>query len=140
MSYDSKQMMKKISIIAPCYNEVDNIEIFYEKLKKIFEDHLKNYIYEIIIVDDCSKDGSIEVLKKLSLIDKNLKVILNNRNYGVFQSTFNAIKYATGDSLIPMMPVDMQDTPEVMVDFVRNWEQGFDVVYGIKKKEMKILF
>ena len=134
MSYDSKQMMKKISIIAPCYNEVDNIEIFYEKLKKIFEDHLKNYIYEIIIVDDCSKDGSIEVLKKLSLIDKNLKVILNNRNYGVFQSTFNAIKYATGDSLIPMMPVDMQDTPEVMVDFVRNWEQGFDVVYGIKKK------
>ena len=126
--------MKKISIIAPCYNEVDNIEVFYKKIQNIFKESLKNYDYELIIVDDCSNDGSIEILKKISEKDKNLKVILNNTNYGVFRSTFNAIKYATGDSLIPMLPVDMQDTPELMVEFVKYWEQGFEVVYGIKKK------
>lgn len=126
--------MKKISIIAPCYNEVDNIEVFYKKIQNIFKESLKNYDYELIIVDDCSNDGSIEILKKISENDKNLKVILNNTNYGVFRSTFNAIKYATGDSLIPMLPVDMQDTPELMVEFVKYWEQGYEVVYGIKKK------
>ncbi len=126
--------MKKISIIAPCYNEADNVEVFYKKIHKIFEEKLNKYDYELIIVDDCSDDGSIDILRKISNGDRKIKVILNNTNYGVFQSTFNAIKYATGDALIPMLPVDMQDTPELMVDFVKYWEQGFDVVYGIKKK------
>lgn len=126
--------MKKISIIAPCYNEVNNIEVFYKKIHKIFEEKLSTYDYELIIVDDCSDDGSVDVLRKISHEDQKIKVILNNTNYGVFQSTFNAIKYSTGDALIPMLPVDMQDTPELIIEFVKYWEQGFEVVYGIKKK------
>ena len=127
-------MSKQISIIAPCFNERDNIQVFYEKIKNIFEKKLKDYDYELIVVDDYSKDGSTEILEKIAEIDNKFKVIFNSRNYGVHISTFNAIKYAKGDALIPMLPVDMQDTPEIIVDFIKKWEEGFDIVYGIKKK------
>ena len=127
-------MNKIISIIAPCFNEKDNIYLFYKRVKSIFNDKLKNYEYEVIVVDDCSNDGSIEILEEIAKKDKNFKVILNSRNYGVQVSTFNAIKYVNGDALIPMLPVDMQDTPELIVDFIKKWEEGFDIVYGIKKK------
>jgi len=132
--------MKKISIISPCFNEVDNIMIFYQRIQKIFKNHLNHYDLELIIVDDCSNDGSIEILKNLAINDEKLKVVINNTNYGVFISTFNAIKYVTGDSLIPMLPVDMQDTPEIIIDFVKHWESGYDVVYGIKKKRDENFF
>ena len=94
---------------------------------------MKNYSLELIIVDNDSTDKSIEILKDLTAKDKSLKVILNNVNYGLWRSTFNAIEYATGDALVPMLPVDMQDPPELLTDFVKKWEEGFDVVYGIKK-------
>ena len=94
----------------------------------------------MIVVDDYSKDGSTEILEKIAEIDNKFKVIFNSRNYGVHISTFNAIKYAKGDALIPMLPVDMQDTPEIIVDFIKKWEEGFDIVYGIKKKERRKFF
>lgn len=125
--------MKKISIIAPCYNEEENLKKFYSKIKEIFDQKLKHYSLELIIVDNDSTDKSIEILKDLTAKDKSLKVILNNVNYGLWRSTFNAIEYATGDALVPMLPVDMQDPPELLTDFVKKWEEGFDVVYGIKK-------
>ncbi|WP_440649157.1 glycosyltransferase family 2 protein [Candidatus Pelagibacter sp. HIMB1521] len=127
-------MNKIITIISPCYNERDNIKIFYNKIQEIFNTRLKNYNYELIIVDDNSKDGSDKILKDLAASDPQLKIIINNRNYGVHKSTFNAIKYSNGDALIPMLPVDMQDTPELIIDFIKKWEDGYDIVYGIKKK------
>ena len=132
--------MKKISIIAPCYNEKDNIQIFYEKIKKIFENDLKNYSLELIIVDNNSTDGSIDILKNISKSDKDLKIILNKMSYGLWKSTFNAINYAKGDALIPMLPIDMQDPPELIVDFIKEWENGFEVVYGIKKERNENFF
>ena len=126
--------MKKISIIAPCYNESENLIIFYKKVKEIFNENLKDYDLDLIFVDNDSKDGSVEILRKLSESDKKVKVILNNVNYGLWRSTFNAIKYADGDALVPILPVDMQDPPSLIVDFIIKWEQGYDVVYGSKKE------
>ena len=120
--------MKKISIIAPCYNESENLIIFYKKVKEIFNENLKDYDLDLIFVDNDSKDGSVEILRKLSESDKKVKVILNNVNYGLWRSTFNAIKYADGDALVPILPVDMQDPPSLIVDFIIKWEQGYDVV------------
>ena len=133
-------MSKLISIIAPCFNEKDNIQAFYDKIKNIFNNKLSGYEYEIIVVDDYSEDGSVEILEKIAEKDRNFKVIFNSRNYGVHISTFNAIKYVQGNALIPMLPVDMQDTPELIIDFIKKWEEGFEIVYGIKKKREENFF
>lgn len=131
-------MKKKISIICPCYNEFDNINIFYNKIINIF--NRINYDYEIIFVDDDSKDQSKLLLEEIASKDKKCKILFNAINYGVHRSTFNAIKYATGEYLIPMLPVDMQDDPEIIIKFVEKIEQGFDIVYGIKKERDENFF
>ena len=69
-------MSKLISIIAPCFNEKDNIQAFYDKIKNIFNNKLSGYEYEIIVVDDYSEDGSVEILEKIAEKDRNFKVIL----------------------------------------------------------------
>ena len=126
-------MKKKISLICPCYNEEESLELFIEKIKKIFSESLTNYDYELIFVDDNSKDKSESILRRISQSEKNYKVIFNAKNYGPLKSCFNALKYCTGDAIVPMLPVDMQDPPDLLNEFVKKWEEGFDVVYGIKK-------
>lgn len=126
-------MKKKISVICPCYNEEDSLELFISKIKKIFSENLTNYDYELIFVDDSSKDNSESILRNIAKSDNNCKVVFNSKNYGPLKSCFNALKYCTGDAIVPMLPVDMQDPPEILIDFVKKWESGFDVVYGIKK-------
>ena len=125
---------------CPCYNEKENLLNFYNRIKKIFDENLNSYNLELIIVDNDSSDGSIDILKNLAEKDKSLKIILNNVNYGLWRSTFNAIKYVSGDALIPVLPVDMQDPPELIIDFVKKWEERYDVVYGIKKERNENFF
>ncbi len=128
--------MKKISIIAPCYNEEDNLQDYYDEIQRVFNEINKNFKekidYEIIFADDNSKDNSVELIKKLAQDNERIKLIVNRQNYGVYKNTFNAIKYASGDALVPMLPIDMQDPPNLLITFVEFWLSGNDVIVGTR--------
>ena len=130
--------MKKISIIAPCYNEEKNIQDYLNRIEEVFnsinqdENIAEKIEYEIIFADDNSSDKSVEIIKTIASKNPEIKLIVNRQNYGVYKNTFNAIKYATGDALIPMLPVDMQDPPELISIFVNHWLEGNEVVVGTR--------
>jgi len=123
---------KTITIVSPCYNEEDNVEICYNAVKDIFDASLPGYTREHVFVDNASTDKTVEILRKLSEQDPAVKVVVNARNFGVFKSTFNGLRYATGDATLLMLPVDLQDPPDLLPEFVGLWEQGYDVVAGAR--------
>lgn len=127
-------MRKLISIISPCYNEQDNIAPCYETVRDIFARYLPDYDYEHIFADNASLDASLDELRRIATADRRVKVIANARNYGPFRSTFNALQAARGDAVLVMLPVDLQDPPELIVDFVKGWEEGFKIVYGQRQQ------
>jgi glycosyltransferase involved in cell wall biosynthesis len=124
--------MKKLSIITPCYNEEVNVEICASELKKVMSESLPNYRYEHIFADNASTDATLEKLRQLADKDKNIKVISNSRNVGPFRNMWNAMKSATGDAVVPLLPADLQDPPTVIPELVQNWEKGFLVTYGVR--------
>lgn len=124
--------MKKLSIITPCYNEEVNVEICAQELKKVMSKSLPNYKYEHIFADNASTDSTLLKLKEIASRDKNVKVISNSRNVGPFRNMWNAMKSATGDAVIPLLPADLQDPPTVIPELVKNWEKGFLVTYGVR--------
>ncbi len=123
---------KKITVVSPCYNEEDNVGICYETVKAIFDEHLPGYDREHVFVDNASTDTTVEILRELAANDDSVKVVVNARNFGVFKSTFNGMRYSTGDATLLMLPVDLQDPPELLPEFVNLWEQGYDVVAGAR--------
>lgn len=124
--------MKKISIVVACYNEFLNIESMHTRIKNIFSN--LNYQYELIFVDNASTDGSYQVYKKIIADDVNVKTLIMSRNFGSSQPSFFAgLQHCTGDAAI-MIDGDLQDPPEVIPDLIHKWEQGFDVVYAVRKK------
>ncbi len=124
--------MKTISVISPCYNEEENVRNCYETIKSIFAASLSGYRLEHIFSDNASTDGTIAILREIAAVDSSVKVILNARNFGPFRSLFNGLRYATGDAIIVFMPVDLQDPPDLIPDFVRHWENGIEVVAGAR--------
>jgi glycosyltransferase involved in cell wall biosynthesis len=123
---------KTISVVTPCYNEEANVEDCHRSLAAVFVQSLPGYRLEHIFCDNASDDGSVDVLRRLAHADPLVKVVLNARNYGPFRSTFNALRHATGDAVVVMFAADLQDPPEVIADFVREWEAGAEVVFGIR--------
>jgi glycosyltransferase involved in cell wall biosynthesis len=124
--------MKKLSIITPCYNEEVNVEICAQELKKVMSESLPNYKYEHIFADNASTDSTLLKLREIAAKDKNIKVISNSRNVGPFRNMWNAMKSATGDAVVPLLPADLQDPPTVIPELVKNWEDGFLVTYGVR--------
>lgn len=124
---------KVISIVTPCFNEQDNVADCYEAVKRVFAEQLPAYDFEHVFCDNSSTDRTPEVLRELAAKDPRVKVILNARNFGPFCSTFNGLLSTTGDASVVLLAADLQDPPEVVVDFVRRWEEGYQVVYGIRK-------
>lgn len=133
-------MKKLISILTNCYNEEENVEDVYKKVKEVFE-KLGKYEYEHIFIDNASKDNTVVILKEIAKNDKNIKIIVNARNYGQIRSPFYGLLQASGEAVISMA-ADLQDPPSMIADFISKWEEGYKVVVGVKKEscESKIMF
>lgn len=123
-------MSKLISVISTCYNEETNIEKCYQIVRDLF--NKKGLKYEHIFVDNYSIDNSRNIIRRICKEDKNVKAILNSKNYGPFLSNFNGLKEASGDYIIVNFASDIQDPPEVINEFLKKMEEGYDVVYGLK--------
>lgn len=122
---------KLISIVTPCYNEEENVGLLYEKVKEVFL-LLGRYDYEHIFIDNASKDNTVKILKRLAECDKNVKVIINTRNFGHVCSPFYGLLQANGDAVI-LMVADFQDPPEMIINFIHKWEGGYKTVVGVKR-------
>ncbi len=132
--------MKMISIVTPCYNEEENVENTYLKVKEMFA-ALGKYRYEHIFIDNCSADRTVEILRQIAAQDKNVKVIVNSRNFGHVRSPMHAMLQTQGDAAIPIV-ADLQDPLDLIPVFLEKWEQGAKMVMGVKKrsKESPLMF
>jgi len=132
--------MPFISIVTPCFNEEENIEKVYQKVKEIF-DTLRDYAYEHIFIDNASTDKTLEILKSIANQDKNVKIIVNSRNFGHLRSPFYALFQAKGDAVV-LLSADLQEPPSLIPEFIKKWEEGFKVVIAVKKEsqESRIIF
>ncbi len=131
--------MKLISVVSPCYNEQENVQILYEQVKKQFE-LLPQYQYEHIFIDNASNDNTVQILKAIAEKDKNVKIIVNSRNFGHIRSPYYAMLLAKGDAVISLVS-DLQDPPELIPAFIKKWEEGYKIVAGVKKNsEENFLF
>lgn len=128
---------KRITVLTPVYNEELNIPICHETVKRIFEKQLPDYEREHLFCDNASTDRSVEILRGIAAQDPCVKVVVNSRNVGPFRSTFNGLRHTTGDGVVVMLAVDLQDPPELIPKFVRLWEKGHQIVYGIRKNRQE---
>ena len=123
---------KMISVVIPCYNEESNISELYLRLSKVFQGVTPRY--ELIFADNNSRDGTRGLLRNLAKMDTRVKILLFSRNFGHQQYGYSAgAEHANGDAVV-FMEADLQDPPEIIADFVKKWQEGFDVVYGIRPR------
>ncbi len=132
--------MRLISIVTPCFNEEENIDELYQQVKTVFSE-LSNYRYEHIFIDNASTDRTITQLKQIAKHDKNVKIIINSRNFGHIRSPFYGLLQASGDAVISLV-ADLQDPPELIKKFISKWEEGERIVIGVKPRseESRLMF
>ncbi|WP_060825358.1 glycosyltransferase family 2 protein [Sulfurospirillum cavolei] len=132
--------MKKISIVTPCYNEEDNVSECARVIKEVFAKY-DIYTYEHIFIDNASTDQTVVKLKELAGKDKNIKIIVNSRNFGHIRSPYYGLLQANGDAVI-LFVADLQDPAELIHQFIEKWENGYKSVVGTKKtsEESHIMF
>ena len=133
-------MQKKLlSIVTPCYNEEQNIYELYSRIIEVINT-IPKYDFEIIVIDNSSTDGSLEILKNLASMDKRLKVIENMRNFGHIRSPYYGILASSGEATI-YLASDLQDPPEKIPEFIKLWEEGYKLVQGVKpESKSSVLF
>lgn len=124
-------MNKDISIVVPIYYEEENIFPLYERLKKVISDEL-DLNYEIIFINDGSKDDSVKNIKKLRTQDGNIKLIDFSRNFGHQIAVTAGLEHTTGEVSV-IIDADLQDPPELIIDMYKKYKEGYDVVYAKRK-------
>ncbi len=132
---------KKISVISSAYNEQENVQELYNRVKTIMAPYADKYDYEQLVLDNASTDDTLTELRKIAAQDKNFKVIVNARNFGHIRSPYYGILQCGGDAVI-YLASDLQDPPELIPQFIEKWEQGYPIVLGQKQqsKESPLFF
>ena len=132
--------MKMISFMIPCYNEKENVVPMSEAIVNLMQTDLAGYDYELLFIDNCSTDGTRELLRQICAGNKKIKAIFNAKNFGQFNSPYHAMCQTVGDCTVTLC-CDFQDPVEVIPQFVHEWENGYKIVCGIKttSKENKIM-
>ena len=123
--------MKKVSLVIPMYYEEKVVEECYKRTKKVLES-LENYEYEIVFVNDGSKDKTLDILEEIAKKDENVKVLSFSRNFGHQAAVTAGLKVITGDAIV-IIDADLQDPPELIPDMLKLWEEGNEVIYGKRK-------
>ena len=124
--------MKKISIITAVFNEEDNVREAHETIKKLFAS-LPQYDYEHIFMDNCSTDGTLPLLREIAAGDKRVKILSYSKNFGPIKTEMIGYQYASGDAVV-CFDANLKDPPELIPTFIKYWEEGYDVVYGVRNK------
>ncbi len=129
-----------ISIVTPCYNEEENAELVYKRVRTVMAG-LGRYRYEHIFIDNASSDNTVAIIKRIARRDHNVRLIVNARNFGHVRSPFHAFLQARGDAVIGLV-ADLQDPPELIPEMIARWEQGYAMVLCIKKtsRENPLMF
>lgn len=126
-----------ITIVSPTYNEEANISLFYEKVNNAIK-NIPKYNFEFLFIDNASTDRTLDLLRELAEKSKQVKIIVNMRNFGHIRSPYWGIIQSQGDATI-YLASDLQDPPELIPSFINAWENGFKVVLGVKP-ESKLNF
>lgn len=126
-------MSKIITIVVPTFNEEDNINDVYTKVTDIMKNKVTKYNYEIMFIDNDSQDNSRLIIESLCQKDRCVKAIFNAKNFGYSRSLYYGLTQAQGDCAI-LLHADLQNPPELIPEFIKNWEEGYKVVIGIKNK------
>jgi glycosyltransferase involved in cell wall biosynthesis len=131
---------KTISIMTPCYNEEDNVLNVYNQVREVMVG-IGRYEYEHVFIDNSSTDKTVAILRSIAAVDKNVKIIVNARNFGHIRSPIHALFQCRGDAVIGIV-ADLQDPPPMIVDMIREWENGAYCVLGIKRtsEENSLMF
>jgi glycosyltransferase involved in cell wall biosynthesis len=122
-----------ISIIAPAYNEEKNLPRLFQRLEELFEEELSQYNFEVIILDNGSTDGTRALALGFCTKDPRWKYLRYSRNFGFDASITAGLDHASGDAVITLLS-DLQDPPEVIIEFLAEWEKGAEIVNGIVKE------
>jgi glycosyltransferase involved in cell wall biosynthesis len=123
--------IRTITVLTPCFNEAANVMALYVRVRAVFGS-LHAYRYEHWFIDNASTDGTDAVLRELASRDKNVKVIVNTRNFGHIRSPYYALLQCHSDAVIGMA-ADLQDPPELIPAFLEKWREGYKVVLGVKQ-------
>ena len=124
-----------ISIIIPCFNEEDNIELLHRRLVSVLNG--TGMEFELIYIDDGSTDDSLMRMKNIVEVDNRVKILEFSRNFGHQPAVFAGLEYADGDAVI-MMDADLQHPPELIPKLIEKWKQGFDIVYTVRNDPPEI--
>lgn len=125
--------MKKVSLVIPMYYEEQVAQACYNRVSEVMNNLKEEYDYEIIFVNDGSKDKTLEILQNIAENDKKVKVISFSRNFGHQAAVTAGLKFVKGD-LAVIMDADLQDPPELIPEMLKKWEEGYEVIYGKRKK------